>query len=317
MNNSKRITEGALMAGIYLLLLLVIIFLPGGIGSLLLFILPVPYIYYSSRHGWKPGLLLFCLTMIFSVLIVPVLSVPFTLTAGIGGVVSGGVLYAGRSAYESLALGTVGYTGGLMLGMGLVQLLLGINLVDELTAGMNDSLDTVESTMGAFGQVENSEEAVDTFREAVTFIPDIIPSILVMTSVMTALISLWLTFKLMNRIENKSYAFASFKNFRLPTAILWYYFFAMILNYVVADREGWVYFGAINVFIVAGTLIAIQGFSFVFYYASQKKWPKAVPVLVIVFSLLSPGLIMYLVRILGIIDLGFPLRSYVSEKKKN
>ncbi|ELK46868.1 DUF2232 domain-containing protein [Halobacillus sp. BAB-2008] len=54
MNKSRRLTEGALMAGIYLILLLLSLYMPI-IGPFMIFVLPVPFAYYAHRHGWKPG----------------------------------------------------------------------------------------------------------------------------------------------------------------------------------------------------------------------------------------------------------------------
>lgn len=314
MNDTRRLTEGALMTGIYLLLLLVIIFTPGFVGSILLFILPVPFAFYSYRHGWKAGALMFVAAFLFTLLFAA-LFVLFTLLAGFCGVFLGAAMHHKRSTYESLAIGAVGSVIGLVASFVVIQLFLGINLMDELMNTMNQAFSILERLLSGFVDTEDMEEDMADFRELIDFIPDIVPSILAITGTLMAGVSQWLTFKLINRIENDSIKFADFKNFKLPISILWYYFFAMILNYVTMDGEGLLYLAAINVFIVTGTLLVVQGFSFVFFYASKKKWSKAIPILFIVFSILIPQPLMYLTRILGIIDLGFPLRDRVEEKK--
>jgi len=62
-------------------------------------------------------------------------------------------------------------------------------------------------------------------------------------------------------------------------------------------------------------LLAFHGLSFVFYISYVKGYPNDVPIVVIVLLFLLP-FILYIVRILGIIDLGFDLRKRLGEKKK-
>ncbi|ARI75552.1 YybS family protein [Halobacillus mangrovi] len=315
MNNTKRITEGALMTGIYLLLLLVIIFLPGIIGSILLFTLPVPFVFYSYRHGWKAGLLMFVASIIFTTLFATVVSLPVTLLAGVGGLFLGGAMHKERSPYETWAIGSVGFIIGIV-GIYLVtQLFFGINWMDQIRESLNQAFTMTENMFGGMLQGEDSEQQLELIREQINRLPDIVPSILAITGISFAIVSQWLTYKLINRIENKKFKFATFRNFRLPTSVLWYYFVAMIVHYVTIEGNGIFYLAAINVFTLTGILIALQGFSFIFFYAHMKKWSKAIPAVAIVLSLLLPQILLYLVRILGIIDIGFPLRKRVEEKK--
>ncbi|SFK10785.1 Uncharacterized conserved protein YybS, DUF2232 family [Halobacillus dabanensis] len=315
MNDTRRLTEGALMTGIYLLLLLVIIFMPV-VGPILLLVLPVPFVFYSYRHGWKAGALMFVAATLFTFLFASIYIV-FTLLAGFGGLFLGGALHHKRSSYESLAIGTVGFIIGLLSIFLVTQLLLGVNLMEELQNSMDRGFNTFERIFSGLLDGESIEEDLNDFRELIAFLPDIVPSILAMTGAFMAFVSQWLTYRLINRIENKKMKFVDFKNFKLPTSILWYYFVAMIFNFMMAENDGMIYLAAINVFIITGALLVVQGFSFVFFYAEKKKWSIAVPILVVVFSFLIPQIIMYLVRILGIIDIGFPLRERVEDKKES
>ncbi|KHE71895.1 YybS family protein [Halobacillus sp. BBL2006] len=315
MNNTKRITEGALMTGIYLLLLLVIIFMPGIIGSVLLFTLPVPFVFYSYRHGWKSGILMFVASIIFTTLFATVVSLPITLLAGIGGLFLGGAMHRKRSPYETWAVGSVGFIIGIVGIFLITQLFFGINWMDQIRDSLNQAFTMTENMLGGMLTGEDSEQQMQMIREQINRLPDIIPSVLAVTGISFAFVSQWLTYKLINRIENKKFRFSSFLNFRLPTSVLWYYFIAMIVNYATMEGNGIFYLAAINVFTLTGILIALQGFSFIFFYAQKKKWSKAIPITAVVLSLLLPQILLYLVRILGIIDIGFPLRKRVQEKK--
>lgn len=54
----------------------------------------------------------------------------------------------------------------------------------------------------------------------------------------------------------------------------------------------------------------VQGAAVMFYFAHVKKISKALPI-IILFSALVIPIITFFVRILGIIDLGFDLRSRI------
>ncbi|MGP4076342.1 YybS family protein [Halobacillus sp. K22] len=314
MNDTKRITEGALMTGVYLLLLLVIIFMPIWLGPVLLFTLPVPFIFYSYRHNWKSGALMFIAALLFTLLFGPVFSM-FTLLAGVGGVFLGGALHNKQSSLEAWAAGSVGFsigTAGIYLAS---QLLFGVNWGEQIRNSLNDALARTDNMLSNMLGGENTEEQLGAVEELVEFLPDIIPSILVMTGIVFAFVSQWLAYKVINRVEQKQFRFPPFKEFKLPTAVLWYYFFALILTYIPTEEEGMLYLGAINVFTLAGGLLVLQGFSFIFYYAEVKKWSKTIPAVIVVICLLLPQILLYLVRILGIIDIGFSLRERIQRKK--
>ncbi|MBH0230275.1 YybS family protein [Halobacillus yeomjeoni] len=315
MNNTKRITEGALMTGVYLLLLLVIIFMLGIIGSLLLFVLPVPFIFYTYRHGWKSGALMFIASLIFTMLFATVVSLPITLLAGVGGISLGQAMYKERSSYETWAIGSVGFIIGIVGIYLITQLFFGISWADQVRESLNQAFTMTESMFSGMLDQENAEEQLQMVREQLNVLPDIIPSVLAITGIVYAFISQWLTYKLVNRIEQTQFKFSPFREMQLPTSILWYYFFSLILNYIVSSENGMVYLAAINVFTLTGILLVLQGFSFIVFYAQVKKWSKAIPIVVIVLSLLLPQILLYLVRILGIIDIGFSLRQRVEEKK--
>ncbi|SFF65280.1 Uncharacterized conserved protein YybS, DUF2232 family [Halobacillus alkaliphilus] len=314
MNDTKRITEGALMTGVYLLLLLVIIFMPMVIAPVLLFTLPVPFIFYSYRHNWKAGALMFTAALLFTLLFGPAFSM-FTLLAGVGGVFLGGALHNKQSSLEAWAFGSIGFSIGAASIYMISQLLFEVSWGEQIRSSMNEALTRTDTMLLRVLGGENTEEQLEPVREMIDFLPDIIPSILVMIGIAFAFISQWLTFKVINRVEQKKLRFPPFKEFKLPTAVLWYYFFALILTYFPTDEEGLLYLGSINVFTLAGSLLVLQGFSFIFYYAEVKKWSKAIPAVIAVICLLLPQILLYLVRILGIIDIGFSLRERIKGKK--
>ncbi|WP_254434223.1 YybS family protein [Halobacillus sp. Marseille-Q1614] len=315
MYDTRKITEGALMTGAYLLLLLIILFTPGFIGSFLLFILPIPFIFYSYRHGWKPGILMMTASTIFTLIFATVFSLPITLLAGVGGLFVGGAMHNKRSAYETWAAGSLGFIIGLLSVYLVTQLFFGLNWMEEIQTALDEAFSMSENMMGALGSGEEVQQQLEGFEEQIRALPDYLPSILAIMGILFAFVSQWVSYKVINRVEGKKFQFPAVRNFNLPVSVLWYYFFALIFTYVFAESNNIWYLAAINVYTLTGTFLVLQGFAFLFYYVDVKEKSKALPVLAIVGSLLFPTILMYLVRILGIIDIGFSLRQRLEPKK--
>ncbi|WP_028784456.1 YybS family protein [Thalassobacillus devorans] len=315
MMGSKQITDGALMTGVYLIMLLINVFVPF-IGILVFFALPVPFIIYSYRHGFKPGAFMLLTAVLLSLLAATIYSLPITLLAGVGGLFTGLSLHKKRSPYETLATGTVGFLLGLVSVFLVTQMLFGVNWIDEINTMLDESFAMTEGMMdNVIGENEATEEQMQALQEQVNQFPDIIPSLFAIMALVLAFISQLLSYKILNRMEQKQLKFAKFRDFKLPTSILWYYFFGMIFTWINSDTESMLYLAAINIFIVTGLLIALQGFAFIFYYTHVKKLSKAIPVFTIILTMLLPTVLLYLVRILGIIDLGFSMRNRLKKDK--
>ncbi|MFD1019431.1 YybS family protein [Thalassobacillus hwangdonensis] len=316
MKDSRQITQGALMIGIYLIVLLMNIFIPY-IGIVLFFALPLPFIVYSYRHGLKPGLIMLVAATILGSLFGTVFSLPLTLMVGIGGLCIGTALHRKRSPYETWAIGSVGFIIGLVLVFLLTQVLFGVNWIEEVKTMMDESFMITENIMQQMpGDTEEVGQQIDAMKEQINRFPIYLPSIFALMGIFFALISQWVGYKAINRLENKRLGFTKFRNFQLPVSLLWYYFIAMLLEMATNNQQdGTLYLAATNVFTLTGVLIALQGIAFLFYYVHAKGKSKALPITAIVLTVLIPDLGLYLVRILGIIDIGFSLRNRLKETK--
>ncbi|MEH7584161.1 DUF2232 domain-containing protein, partial [Priestia megaterium] len=107
-----------------------------------------------------------------------------------------------------------------------------------------------------------------------------------------------------------------FREFKLPKSILWYYLIALILSFPSFNIEQgtFMYVAIINIVMGLQMLVVLQGISFIFYFSHQKGYAKAIPIVVTILALIIP-IILQIVRILGIIDLGFNLRKQLDTKK--
>ncbi|GAB3797861.1 YybS family protein [Virgibacillus kimchii] len=314
MNQSKRVTDGALLMAIFILLMLITVFVPF-ISLFSLFLLPVPIVLFASRYDWKSAALMVVATIILSMLLATLASLPIAVMMALGGVLIGNAIYINASAYDTWARGTLGFVAGLLFAFVFAQLIFQVNLLEQLEQTMNESLEMTGNMMGQFGVQEQMEETQAMMQDMIGVMIDLFPVFLAGTAVLLALISQWVSYKIINRVERKDYRFPPFRQLRFPISLIWVYFVAFILSFLVAEPGSTLYIAVQNMFVLVGLLLAVQGFSFIFFYAHHKNMSKALPVISIILTVLFPMIFLYLIRIIGIIDLGFGLRDRLADKK--
>jgi len=313
MNQSRKITDGALLTAVYVVLLLLVIFIPFFI-SFGVFILSIPFIIYAAKYNWKPSLIMFSVAILLSFVFATIVSLPLTLLAGIGGIAIGSTMSMNLSAYEVWARGTLGFIVGFVLVVLILQFVLNINIYAEMDIIIEESINMMKTIIDQFDFGAEVENQIVMFEEQMYTFKDLLPSSIALVSILFAFLSQWISYKIINKMENRNLSFPPFKNFNLPVAVLWIYFFALILSFIDLNHDDGLYLVILNIIALTIVLIAIQGFSFVFFYADLKNLHKAIPIMVVVLTLLLPFLFLFIIRIIGIIDLGFSLKSRLANE---
>lgn len=315
MNQSKQITEGALIIGVFIVLLVIAMFVPAAI-IVTIFLLPVPFVFYAARYDWKPSLLLFAVAILLTLLFATFLSLPITLLVGIGGIMIGSAIHHGLSPYETWGKGAIGFIAGILLVFLFVQFILQVNLIEKLNVMLDESMEVSQDLMGQFGLADQAGDQLALIQEQMSMVVDLVPVGLAFVAIVLAFIAQWVSYKVLNRLDNKQLRFPPFRSLRFPAVVIWVYFITLLLTFVELDPNSIFYLAVVNIMSLAGLIMTIQGLSFIFFYAHHKKWPKAIPVVSIILTLLLPFLFLYFVRILGIIDIGFGLRDRIAQSKK-
>ncbi|PAV28469.1 hypothetical protein CIL05_16160 [Virgibacillus profundi] len=311
MNQSRKLTDGALLTAIFMMLLIVSIYIP-----VFVIVLPLPFIIFASRHNWKPSLLMFAVVLVLTAIFTNVLSISLPILMGVGGIMIGSAMFQKSSAYETWARGTLGFIAGLLFVFVFSQIMFDINWVDEFEQTVTESMEMSSSILEEIGVGEQTDELKEAWQGQIAVFKDLFPAGLVMIALVMAFISQWIGYKVVNRLEKKKYRFPPFRTLRFPTSIVWVYFFALVFSFFDIDQSSIFYTGINNLLVLTGLLMTIQGFSFIFFYAHHKKMSKVFPIIIVIVTLIFPMLLLYLVRILGIIDIGFGIRDRMTKKEK-
>lgn len=314
MNQSKKITEGALLTAIYIVLLLIIVFIPI-IQLIGLFVLPVPFIVYAAKHGFKSGLLMIIISAILTMIFATAVTLPLTLLAGVGGIAIGSGIYSKKNAYETWAQGTVGYIIAFVAIIALLQLVFSINIFNEIDVAMNESMELMRSILGQFNLLEDAKPSLELMESQLEMMKDMIPVGIAILSIIMAFLAQWVSYKVLNRVEGESLKFPAFKELNMPIAVIWIFFITIILSFMDLDQGSTLFTVFVNVEAICVFLLVIQGFSFVFFYMDHKNIHQSVPIIIVICTLFLPVILMFIIRILGIIDLGFSLKAKIRQQK--
>ncbi|WP_170061667.1 YybS family protein [Terribacillus saccharophilus] len=312
MNNARKMTEGAILGGIYLVLLLIATYAPV-INMLAMLVMPVPIILYWIRHGFKPGAYFVLAILLFS-FIGTLAGFFLTISVAIGAAATGYSLHHKQSTYEALLKGAAGYALGFTIFLAGTQFVSGINMIDEIQNSYQATLQSLQSEMDTVG-VGVTDAQWEQVNAMFDYIMVLIPTMIAVFSLLYAFITQWLAQKIHNRQSKDKILYPPFRRFNLPVIVLFIYFIGSFARWFDIDPNGWFYPIVANVTELAGILLVLQGFSFFFYFAHHRKLPKVLPILAVVLSVLFGTVLLYLVRILGIIDVGFRLRERMSSKK--
>lgn len=216
------------------------------------------------------------------------------------------------SAMSTLIAGTVAILGELLL-----LLLIGTALFNfDLSNYVNDVLQTVNSPLADLGtsnplvgDLSFSSEEVRTISYMTV---QMIPMTLIVSSFMMAVITHSIVRPILNSMQ---YAVPKMKpahEWRLPKAFIWYYLIGFVLQLLFSNSDSnYMQMISANLLPLLSIGFSIQAIGFFFFLAHVRKWNKMIAILLTIPVIFLPPL-----RIIGIIDLAFPLRELVTKSKR-
>ncbi|WLR50845.1 YybS family protein [Bacillus tianshenii] len=310
MKQTRIITEGALLLALTMVLAFLAVYIPIA-GMLFLYLLALPLTIYTYRYGVKPGALFLVGSAIVSFIIGSIYFLLPVLTFTLCGLVIGELTRRKRTAIEVLIGGTLSFLFMLLLNYIFIVTVLDFDFMKETTKWFDEAVQQSEGML----QFSDEELANQTklFEEMVRFLPKIVPSVLVFTAVISTFIVQLLAKKILKRLGFEATSFPPFSEWLFPKVLLWYYLIVSLIFYIGVSEGMWE-LAVLNLFIVLEVIMTVQGLSFIFFFTKWKGLSKAVPIVVTIFAFIVPFLL-YLIRILGIIDLGFDLRQRLQERK--
>lgn len=314
MKNVHKLTEGAVLLAVFTVLLLMSLYIPV-FGVLLTFVLPLPFILFAAKNKRSDSIVFFIAGLLFSLIVGTVISIPITLAFGLTGLVIGDFIREKKERSVTFIGGTLTFLVVSILIYAAMNVLFNINFVEEMTKVMDESIEMSRSVVDSIGAgAADTEELFTQLETAMKTMETLIPSILVMMSLSTAFIIQLIAFPIVKRFGVVVTKWNSFADLTFPKSILWYYLITIFATLMMNPEEGtfW-YMALLNLSFILQMLMVIQGLSFVFFFSRLKGWPKAAPVIILILTVFMP-IFLYIIRILGIIDIGFDLRKRLDKR---
>jgi uncharacterized protein YybS (DUF2232 family) len=312
--NVRKLTEGAILLAAFAVLLLLTIYVPF-LGMIVNLFLAVPFMLFASKNDGKSIVVFIVASLLLSFIVGTIMSLPLTLAYGTTGVVIGYLIQKQKN------MGVLFITGSLVFLVNLIIIyvasivLFKVDMITEMIEMMRESLNVSADLLKNFGNTQDSEKVLEQFNNGLNLIKTLIPTLFVLSSFLIVFIMQLISFPIIKRFGVRVEKWKSFKEISLPKSILYYFLLTLLVNMLMNPEEGsfW-YMAIINMTYILQFLMILQGYTFMFYYFDKKGFSKAISITIAIISFLIP-IFLYIVGILGIIDLGFDLRKGFNKKE--
>lgn len=306
--NTKKLTEGAILLAVFAVLLLITVYVPV-IGMIVNLFLAVPFIIFAAKNDGKSIIVFMIAALFLSVIVGSILSLPLGLAYGTTGVVIGYLIQLRKGRIPILIVGSLVFLINLIIIYAVTTVIFNVNMIDEMFATMNESIQTSAELLKNFGNPEETEKAIEQMVKGIALLETLLPTLIVMASISVVFVIQLVSFPIIKRFGIEIKKWNSVKEISLPKSLLWYYLITLLLSMFLNPEEGtYVYTALLNLTYILQFFMIVQGYTFMFYFFSKKGMSKAVSITIAVVSFLIP-IFLYIIAILGIIDLGFDLRN--------
>lgn len=309
-NDTKQLTEGAILAALYAVLFAISTYVPV-LYILVIWFLPLPFIMYTWKYGRKAGVLFFVLAMILSFFVNPGLfNIPFGFVFGLIGLVVGELSRKESKVSEQILKSTIVSTLALTLFVGIARFVFDLNIFKQLGDEYRTMTGQLINVMKQTGQDVTAFELM--MDQYINMLFMLAPMMLISLGATFSILSIVLAKPILKRLGFDVPKAEPLRLFSLPRFFAIYY--AIILFLMLFTKpESSLYVFVLNVYYLFMILMVIQGVAALMAFMYKKGLSIAAQrfIVVLLFLLIFP---IEFVHILGIIDLAFDLRKRINRK---
>ncbi|SFG26770.1 YybS family protein [Sporolactobacillus nakayamae] len=313
MTDRNALIRGAL-ATISLYLLIALTFFMPYVSLISVWFIPLPLMFLAAKDGWKHALCGFGLGALFLVIVDHSLYSLLPIFFMTLGVVLGYAVYLKKSAFALLLVGSLTNISVLIVYLAMSVLIFHFNPVTAVQSALNDSFQQVVKQMAPILE-QNTDELATQYQTQMDSIVHLAPVILIVVAVSYALIVALISLPVLRKFKVDVPRWVPFRMWQMPKSIIWIYLIVLFAGWFGIEKDTPLYTAMLNIDVILQILLAIQGFSLIYYYAHIRRFPLIVPISLTLLAGVFGFLLLQMVRILGIIDLGFNLRKKIDQKK--
>ncbi|SOC39372.1 YybS family protein [Ureibacillus acetophenoni] len=308
-NKTKGLAQGAMMVALFVVLIAVALYVPL-VSIIATLFAPLPLAWYSANYDRNQSIFVAIIACFLTFFIGGLLILPFSLIFASIGVVIGISLKLKKS--KLFILMSTGLTVLITFAIDyLITLkLFEFDFIEQSMQMMRTSYEqSLKLTQSMTGQSALTEETLDLFFVT---LETTIPASVTLAAFALAFIIISINLPILRRLGVVVPKFSALKDLRLPRSILWYYLIVLSISLFLKPEIGTtLYVICLNLNMILWVLLTIQGLSFILYLLDKKiKVTNFLKVLVILLAIPLYNFVI----LVGIVDLGFDIRSLVKDK---
>lgn len=306
--NARVITEGAMMAAIFVLISVISYYTP--IGAISTFALSAPAAILTFRQGLRPAVLSSIAgSVVLALMVDPIWALTSALMLQLMGLVLGWGLRKRYTPYLTLLAGTAAGMVGIVA-MALVSwYVLGINVVQEMIVLYRESSEQSLAIFQKFNVPEESLMAIKQIPQMVElFAGPLMPSILLLTSMALAFVNLAIIREVLRRLGSPTEGLPPFGLLKLPRYFIWGFLLAFLGLTISQQLQAPTLRSLfMNLYNLANILFTVQGLAIAVFYMGKWNTPKLMQVFGI-FMLVSTPIFPPMLLMFGLLDYTFDFR---------
>nr|WP_280518548.1 YybS family protein [Lederbergia wuyishanensis] len=294
------------------MMLLLAIFIPVSTIVVYLFFI-LPFLLYSAKYSVKHSITFIIGAMMISFIIGTYLALPIAVLFGTTGLMMGYGIRVKESKQIIFISSSIVFVANFILFFIIAAAFFSFNFMDEMKDMFQTSINQYTEALHMMG-MSPPLEFQEQLNDMVNLMTTMLPAILVGTAFISILIIMSVNFPIIKRLGVEVPKFQPFRRLTFPKNILWLYLLVLVISLIFKiENDSYMQMALVNAGLILQTLLVIQGLSFIFFYCHIKKWSIAIPILAVIFTFFMP-FVLSIVRVLGIIDLGFDLRRRINQK---
>jgi uncharacterized protein YybS (DUF2232 family) len=327
--NPRPLTEGALFAGLAVVLALIGFFVPV-IGIFVSFLWPVPIALMVVRHGVRTAILTVVVAGIVLSMVIGILEgAVMSLTLGVVGLAIGYAILRGWNAISTILAASLAVMVGLAVTLAVSVAFLKLDALTLLAPDMSEAAKQVSDLYQKFGiPKETTAQVMKMVLPPRDLLLATLPAGILMAVLINALINFEVSRRIMPRFGYKVPGLPAFRDWRFPRYFALVFIVAQVIGALKGAPPVEVWGRAFNIghssellakamFNISMPLsiwMMLQGLSIGYFFLSRFKLSRVWTNLLVMFVMFNPGL-WQIALIFGLMDNVFDYRRLVTARQ--
>lgn len=312
----RSMTEGALLAGISVILALAGFYLPI-VGPVVILLWPVPIVVIHLRHGIRTSILTVATAgLVLMAFVGPLGGLAVVLSSGIVGIALGAGFRRKWMPTATFGLGVAAVLVSTCISLAIASLVMHVNVIEDYIGLLEKSMRTSFSIYEQIGLGGAAfQEASDAWEQALSRIRFLMPTAVVGAAFLHSYVNFEFSRVTLSKLGYEAKTLPPFGTWRMPVWAVIGFFAGSILAHAGPGYPGWVRPLGTNLLYAFSMAFMVQGAAVVYHFLSRYRVTKWLRVIIVAYLCMIPFLGQLIVWA-GVLDSGFNFRKLSSMRRE-